>query len=102
MTQYIEQTAGNLDGIIIDRGDSWKTTVTFDFNISAYTKSAYIKFGSNTIVLTITVVDNYNITLSLSASDSALITTTDNELILRMTYLTESRQYIKCLFKVNQ
>jgi len=102
MTQYIEQRSGNIDGIIINRGDSWKTDITFDFDISAYTKVAYIKYGSNTINLTIIPITNYKITISLSAENSALLTTVENELVVRLTYLTESRQYIKCLFKVIQ
>ena len=102
MTQYIEQKAGNLTGIIIDRGNSWKSDITFDFNISAYTISAFIKFGSNTVNLTVTPLTDYSIRISLSNAQSQSINVEENTLYVRLTYLTETRDYIKTLFKVIQ
>lgn len=102
MSNIIEQKAGNLDAIIIERGNSWKTNVTFDFDISAYTITSFIKFGSNTINLTVTPIDINNITISLSNTDSQTINVLENYLYLRLTYLTETRDYIKTLFKVIQ
>lgn len=102
MSNIIEQKAGNLDAIIIERGNSWKTNVTFDFDISAYTIASFIKFGSNTVNLTVTPIDDYNITISLSNTDSQTINVLENYLYLRLTYLTETRDYIKTLFKVIQ
>jgi hypothetical protein len=101
-TEFIEQKAGELPGIIIDRGNSWKTKATFDFDISEYTISPFIKWGSNTTNLTVTPIDDYNVTISLSNTQSAAITTIDNVFYLRLTYNTETRDYIKTLFKVLQ
>jgi hypothetical protein len=101
-TTFIEQESGELPGIIIDRGNSWKTTAKFDFNISAYTINPFIKWGSNTTTLTVTPIDNFSFTISLSNTQSQAITTIDNVFYLRLTYLTETRDYIKTLFKVLQ
>lgn len=98
----IEQKAAELDAIIIDRGNSWKTKATFDFDISGYTINAFIKWGSNTTTLTVTPIDDYNVTISLSNTQSQAITTQDNTLYVRLTYNTETRDYIKTLFKVIQ
>jgi hypothetical protein len=98
----IEQKAAELDAIIIDRGNSWKTKVTFDFNISGYTISPFIKWGSNTTALTVTPIDDYNVTVSLSNTQSQAITELENLFYLRLTYGAETRDYIKTLFKVIQ
>lgn len=102
MSNIIEQKAGNLDAIIIDRGNSWKSNVTFDFNISAYTITSFIKFGSSTIALTVTPIDNFSVTISLSNTQSQTIDILENILYVRLTYSTETRDYIKTLFKVIQ
>lgn len=103
-TQYIEQKAGDLTGIVIDRGNSWKTTVTVNKVLTGYTITSWIKWGSNTTNLTVTETNLAGgiFDIALSASDSALITTQDNTLYVRLTYGTESRDYIKCLFRVLQ
>ena len=75
---------------------------TFDFNISAYTISAFIKFGSNTVNLTVTPLTDYSIRISLSNTQSQSINVEENTLYVRLTYLTETRDYIKTLFKVIQ
>lgn len=102
MSNIIEQKAGNLDAIIIERGNSWKTNVTFDFNISAYTIAAFIKFGTNTVALTVTPIDAFNITIALTNTASQSINVLENLLYLRLTYNSETRDYIKTLFKVIQ
>ena len=102
--KYIEQQPGDLSGIIIDRGNSWKTTVTVNKVLTGYTIASWIKWGSNTTNLTVTETNlgGGTFDIALSASDSALITTQDNTLYVRLTYGSESRDYIKCLFKVLQ
>ena len=102
MSNIIEQKAGNLDGIIIDRGNSWKSDVTFDFSISGYTIEAFIKMGSSRIDLTVTPISSYAVTIALSNTQSTTITNEDNTLYVRLTYNTETRDYIKALFKVIQ
>jgi hypothetical protein len=102
MTQIIEQKAGNLDAIIIDRGNSWKSDVTFDFDISGYTINPFIKFGSSTITLAVTPISIYKVTIALSNTQSATITNEENIFYVRLTYNTETRDYIKTLFKVIQ
>ena len=103
-TQYIEQKAGDLSGIIIDRGNSWKSAVTVNKNLTGYTITSWIKWGSNTTSLTVTETNLAGgiFDIALSAEDSALITTQENTLYVRLAYGTESRDYIKCLFKVLQ
>lgn len=104
MTQYIQQEPGNLTGVIISRGNSWKTTVTVNKVLTGYTVTSWVKWGGNTLDLTVvdTNLPGGIFDISLSASDSALITTQDNVLYVRLTTGTESRDYIKCLFKVLQ
>jgi hypothetical protein len=98
----IEQKAGELSAIIIERGNSFKTKVTFDFSISDYAITAYVRSGSNTTYLTVETIDNYNINISLSNTQSQAITTIDNLFYLRLTYNTETRDFIKTQFQVLQ
>lgn len=102
MSNIIEQKAGNLDAVIIDRGASWKTNATFDFDISSYTIDAYIKFGSNKVDLVQTPITDYIVKLELTKENSSIITTEECTLYVWLTYLSESRPYIKTLFKVIQ
>lgn len=100
----IEQKAAELSAIVIDRGNSWKTTATVNKVLTGYTISAFIKWGSNTTNLTVTPTDLASgiFDISLSNTQSQAITTTDNLLYVRLTYGTETRDYIKTLFRVIQ
>lgn len=103
-TQYIEQKAGNLSGVVIDRGNSWKPTVTVNKVLTGYKITSWIKWGGNTTRLTVTEINLAGgiFDIFLSAEDSELITTQDNMLYVRLAYGAEARNYIKCLFRVLQ
>ncbi len=103
MTQYIQQAAGSID-ITINRGDSWTCNVDVDKDLTLYTVTAWIKYGSNTIVLTVTPISLAlgQFTVSLSATNSALITIQDNEIFVKWVYGEESRTIINGTFRVIQ
>ena len=100
----IEQKAAELDAIIIDRGNSWKTTCTVNKVLTGYTISAFIKWGSNTTNLTVTPTNLAGgiFDIALSNTQSQAITTQDNLLYIRLTYGTETRDYTKTPFTVIQ
>ncbi len=103
MTEYITQQGGSLE-VEINKGDSWTTNVTVGKNLSGYTITAWIKYGSNTIPLTVTETDlaGGQFSLLLSATNSALINTLENELFVKWVYGTESRTFINGKFRVIQ
>ena len=103
MTQYINQQAGGLD-VTINKGDSWTTDITANKVLTGYTITSWIKYGSNTVSLTVTETDlatgKFNI--ALSASNSASINVQDCTLFVKWVKSTEARTIISGQFRVMQ
>lgn len=103
MTQYINQGAGDLS-VTINRGNSWTTDITVNKVLTGYTITSWIKYGSNTVSLTVTETDlsagKFNI--ALSAANSAAINVQDCTLFVKWVYGTEARTIISGQFRVIQ
>lgn len=103
MTEYINQQAGGLD-VTINKGDSWTTDITVNKNLTGYTITSWIKYGSNTVSLSVTETNLASgiFNIALSSANSAVINVQDCTLFVKWVHTTETRTIISGQFRVMQ
>jgi hypothetical protein len=86
----------------MNRGDSLSLDVDINKDLSLYTITAWVEYGSTTISMTVTAINlalgTFNV--FLTKANSALILTEDNYWNIKIEYGTDSRTIVQGNIKV--